>query len=206
MIIVDSSALIVQVIVLKPKGKNTVKGKESEPNQEPLLKASIKILANITKENILSKGSMYKHREQRHLVMATLAKKTVIEEDINNQAFYSVFMASAKSIIIKIKISDLLKEPSNQRELKAHLKKTEFLLAYREELWKLDSKGIFEVIKEDTEHKISNISLLSLIWVFKYKGDSDRNLIKYKSRLVVREDLQTTQEDIYTIIIAIQSF
>ena len=122
--------------------------------------------------------------------MATLLGKNVTKEDVSNQAFYSAFMVSAKSSIMKVKISDLPKEPSNWKELKAHPKKAEFLLACREELRELDSKGIFEVLKEDTEHEISDISLLPLMWVFKYKGDSDRNLTKYKSRLMAREDLQ----------------
>ena len=184
------------------------KEKELEPNQKPLPKAPINILINILKKNFLPKDSVWIYREKRHLVMATLAGKSVIKEDINIQAFYSVFMASTKSTIIKIKISDLSKEPSNWRELKAHLKKTEFLLACRKELQEFDSKGTFKVVHKGTklDRKINDISLLSLIWVFKYKGDSDGNLIKYKSRLIARGDLQIIQKDIYAIIAAIQSF
>ena len=140
--------------------------------------------------------------------MAILLGKNITEEDVSNQAFYSAFIASAKSNITKIKISDLLKEPSNWRELKAYPKKAEFLSAYREELQEFDSKGTFEVVQEGTnlDREMNDISLLPLIWVFKYKGDSNKNLIKYRSQLVARGDLQTTEEDTYAAIAAIQSF
>ena len=44
------------------------------------------------------------------------------------------------------------------------------------------------------------------MWVFKYKIDLDDYLIKYKSQLIVRGDLQTIKEDIYIITTAIQIF
>ena len=61
-----------------------MKTKELEPNQEPLLKAPTKILANIIKENILSEESIQKYREQRYLAIVILAGKIVIKEDISN--------------------------------------------------------------------------------------------------------------------------
>src|SRR3954451_21726422 len=48
--------------------------------------------------------------------------------------------------------------------------------------------------------------ILPLIWVFKYKFDSDGYLIKYKARICVRGDLQWTEEDTYAATLAIRTF
>ena len=97
-------------------------------------------------------------------------------------------MAAANtSIISKIKISDLPMEPKTWKELKTHSKKAEFLLVCQQKLEELSKKGTFEIIQKETP--MNNISLLSLIWVFKYKIDLDGYIIKYKSRLVAKEDL-----------------
>ena len=53
---------------------------------------------------------------------------------------------------------------------------------------------------------MDDISLLPLMWIFKYKIDSDRYITKYKSRLIVRGDLQSIKEDTYAAITAIQTF
>lgn len=48
--------------------------------------------------------------------------------------------------------------------------------------------------------------VLPLIWVFKYKLDNDGYLSKYKARICVRGDLQTTAEETYTATLAIRIF
>jgi hypothetical protein len=47
---------------------------------------------------------------------------------------------------------------------------------------------------------------LPLLWVFKYKFDNEGYLIKYKARICVRGDLQTTAEDTYAATLAIRIF
>jgi len=51
-----------------------------------------------------------------------------------------------------------------------------------------------------------NHEVLPLIWVFKYKFDNDGYLTKYKARICVRGDLQTTAEETYTATLAIRIF
>ena len=53
---------------------------------------------------------------------------------------------------------------------------------------------------------LSYKDLLPLIWVFKYKTDSDGFITKYKSRLVARSNLQATEEETYAATVAIQTF
>ena len=48
--------------------------------------------------------------------------------------------------------------------------------------------------------------VLPLLWVFKYKLDSDGYLTKYKARICVRGDLQTIAEDTYAATLAIRIF
>ena len=45
--------------------------------------------------------------------------------------------------------------------------------------------------------------LLPLIQVFKYKTDSDNYITKYKSKLIIKEDLQYIKEKIYAAIMTI---
>jgi hypothetical protein len=42
--------------------------------------------------------------------------------------------------------------------------------------------------------------------VFKYKFDTDGYLIKFKARLCVRGDLQSTEQDIYAATLAVRIF
>jgi hypothetical protein len=47
---------------------------------------------------------------------------------------------------------------------------------------------------------------VSLLWVFKYNSDSEGYLTKYKARICVRGDLQTTAEKTYAATLAIRGF
>ena len=150
----------------KGKGKKSLREPESS-SQVPLTiepkKKSAKITSDINRGNILLEGSTRMRRGRRQEAMAILAGKDIIEEDVRNQAFYSAFIASAKTNITRIKISDLPKEPTNWREFKAYPKKAEFFSACREELRELDQKGTFKVIPEGVKEEIDNISLLPLM-------------------------------------------
>ena len=48
--------------------------------------------------------------------------------------------------------------------------------------------------------------VLPLLWVFKFKLDSEGYLTKYKARICVRGDLQTTAEETYAATLAIRVF
>ena len=61
------------------------------------------------------------------------------------------------------------------------------MTGYRKEIANLTKMGIFNII--DVLKDLIPRDLLPLMWVFKYKTDSDGFIIKYKSRLVARDDL-----------------
>ena len=55
------------------------------------------------------------------------------------------------------------------------------------EITDIESKDTFKIIL--INEFINKFLLLSLIWVFKYKTDSDKYVTKFKSRLVARGNL-----------------
>ena len=61
------------------------------------------------------------------------------------------------------------------------------MIKYGKEIADLTKIRIFNII--DIFLDLFYKDLLPLIWVFKYKTDSDGFIIKYKSRLVIRRDL-----------------
>ncbi len=54
--------------------------------------------------------------------------------------------------------------------------------------------------------KKANQSRISLIWMFKYKFDIDDYLKKFKTRLCVRDDLQSTNQNTYATTFAAKTF
>jgi hypothetical protein len=69
-------------------------------------------------------------------------------------------------------------------------------------------KEFFELKKRDTFSWVekANQSRISLIWVFKYKFDIDDYLKKFKTRLCVRDDLQSTDQNIYAVTLTAKTF
>ena len=61
------------------------------------------------------------------------------------------------------------------------------MTGYGKEITDLTKISIFNII--DILEYVIPKDLLSLMWVFKYKTDSNDFIIKYKSRLVIRGDL-----------------
>ena len=49
---------------------------------------------------------------------------------------------------------------------------------------------------------IKVISLL-LLWIFKYKFNTDNYLIKFKAHLCIRDNLQIIKQKIYTVILTV---
>ena len=47
---------------------------------------------------------------------------------------------------------------------------------------------------------------IPITWVFKYKFDDQRYLIKYKARLCARDDFQKTEQNTYAAILAARIF
>ena len=61
------------------------------------------------------------------------------------------------------------------------------MIGYGKEIADLIKMSIFNII--DMSEDLIPRDLLPLMWVFKYKTDSDGFIIKYKSRFVARGDL-----------------
>ena len=141
-------------------------------------------------------------REPRRFGMAILAGRDLTSEDISMRQYHTAFAAGTKEKN-RIRIQDLPKEPRNWKELKAHPKKEEFVAACAAEIRELEKKETFRIEPMSSKRRED---LLPLMWVFKYKVDSDGYLTKYKSRLVARGDLQSTTEDTYAATVAIQTF
>jgi hypothetical protein len=69
-------------------------------------------------------------------------------------------------------------------------------------------KEFFELRKRSTFSWIekANQSRIFLIWVFKYKFDINDYLKKFKTRLCVRNDLQSTDQNTYAITLTVKTF
>jgi hypothetical protein len=72
----------------------------------------------------------------------------------------------------------------------------------------ITQKEFFELKKRDTFSWIekANQSRISLIWVFKYKFDINDYLKKFKTRLCVRNDLQSIDQNTYAITLIVKTF
>ena len=62
----------------------------------------------------------------------------------------------------------------------------DFITSYEKEIKELENKKTFK--KVDILKGITTKNLLPLMWVFKYKSDSNGYITKYKSRFVARGD------------------
>ena len=81
---------------------------------------------------------------------------------------------------------------------------------YLNEFKKAADKEFYALFKKETfkytDKSQIDILLLLLIWVFIYKFDQDRYLLKHKARLVVQGDLQYIDKDTYIATLAAQVF
>jgi hypothetical protein len=80
-----------------------------------------------------------------------------------------------------------------------------FIAAMQREITGIKRKNTYQTIawKDFDAHENEVLPLLS---VFKYKLDSEGHLTKYKARICVRGDLQTTAEETYAATLAIRVF
>ena len=82
----------------------------------------------------------------------------------------------------------------------------EFKKAADKEFNTLYAKNTFEYIEqtdiEQTDFKKTDKKILPLMWIFKYKFDTDGCLIKYKARLCARGDLQIINLETYAATLA----
>jgi hypothetical protein len=80
-----------------------------------------------------------------------------------------------------------------------------FIAAMQREISDVKRKDTYRTITWKDFNAQDN-EVLPLLWVFKYRLDSEGYLTKYKARVCVRGDLQTTAEDTYAATLAIRIF
>jgi hypothetical protein len=105
-----------------------------------------------------------------------------------------------KSQISKLHRNDLLVESRYWRQMLRHRFSQEFQMTVQKEFFELKKRDIFSWVKK------ANQSRIFLIWVFKYKFDTDDYLKKFKTRLCVKDDLQSTNQNIYAITLIAKTF
>ncbi len=84
----------------------------------------------------------------------------------------------------------------------SHIHSAEFKATADVEIKALLLKGTFKyasILKTDD-------TPLPVMWLFTYKFDEDRYLLKHKARIVAQGDLQTLEEETYTTTLAAQTF
>ena len=91
-------------------------------------------------------------------------------------------------------------EPRNWRQMLKHRFAREFEHAAIRELNELEKRGAYELTHKNEQKTVP------LTWVFKYKFDTDGYLVKFKARLCVRGDLQSTEQDTYAATLAARTF
>jgi hypothetical protein len=105
-----------------------------------------------------------------------------------------------KSNISKLHRNDLLVESRYWKQMLRHRFSQEFQIAAQKEFSELKKRGTFFWMKKADQSRIS------LIWVFKYKFDIDDYLKKFKTRLCVRDDFQSTDQNTYAITLIAKTF
>jgi hypothetical protein len=104
----------------------------------------------------------------------------------------------------RIHQSQLPKDPLNWRDLKDHPLGEHFRADAIKEITNLEERSCWRVVK----HSFATEQLIPLKWVFRAKVDSSGYLIRCRSRVVVRGDLQpeTSILSTYAVTLAARSF
>ena len=109
--------------------------------------------------------------------------------------------ASVDLNILRIHRDRLPPEPKGWKDLSRHPFKQQFIDASHTEYAALLKRGTFREVDRQRHH-----SPLPLLWIFKYKFDTDGYLVKFKARACVRGDLQTSYTDNYAATLAVKVF
>jgi hypothetical protein len=105
-----------------------------------------------------------------------------------------------KSQISKLHKDDLFVESRYWKQMLRHRFFQKFQMIAQKEFFELKKRDIFSWIEK------ANQSRILLIWVFKYKFDINDYLKKFKTRLCVKDDLQSTDQNTYAITLIVKTF
>jgi hypothetical protein len=120
-----------------------------------------------------------------------------------------IFNTKASKFVIKttssskFHISNLSKSFLHWRVMLRHSHAEEFLKAAQMKYDAIETRRIWKIVDKRDDYK-----LISLKWIFIYKSDSDDFLSKYKTRIVIRDDLQKVNnaQNVYTATLASKIF
>jgi reverse transcriptase-like protein len=141
---------------------------------------------------------------QRNRMPSRRAAHATALQDLSNLSGYMNAFATALQVPVfqKMHQKDLPPEPKSWKDMLRHRFSEQFQVAATQEFRKLQQKETFEYVDITDQQE----TLLPLLWVFKYKFDSDGYLTKFKARLCARGDLQPTMQDTYAATLAAQTF
>jgi hypothetical protein len=105
-----------------------------------------------------------------------------------------------KSQISKLHRNDLFVESRYWKQMLRHRFSQEFQMIAQKEFFELKKRNTFSWVEK------ANQSRIFLIWVFKYKFDINDYLKKFKTRLCVRDDLQSTDQNTYAVTLIVKTF
>ncbi len=105
-----------------------------------------------------------------------------------------------KSQISKLHKDDLFVKSRYWKQMLKHRFFQKFQMIAQKEFFELRKRSTFSWIEK------ANQSRIFLIWVFKYKFDINDYLKKFKTRLCVRNDLQSTDQNTYAITLTVKTF
>jgi hypothetical protein len=105
------------------------------------------------------------------------------------------------SVVFKLHRDDLSIESRYWRQMLHHRFSQEFQSAAIKKLTELKKRETFLLIE-----KRSNQIRISLIWMFKYKFDTNEYVEKFKTWLCFRDDLQMIYQNIYATTLAARTF
>jgi hypothetical protein len=105
-----------------------------------------------------------------------------------------------KSQISKLHRDDLFVESRYWKQMLRHRFSQKFQMIAQKKFFELKKRSTFLWVEK------ANQSRISLIWVFKYKFDIDDYLKKFKTRLCVKNDFQSIDQNTYATIFAAKTF
>ena len=183
-------------------------------------KASRDINSSVDTDNILPEGmERGRNRNRRYEAYSTaLTQAKNGELNSYHAAFSANIMASSYYISNQEHKKDhtptqstcfhrdsLPIEPENYRQMLKHPHAEGFKLAMQMEIQALVAKNTWTEVNINAG-TIAGKTPIPTMWMFKYKLDEKGCLVKYKSRLCARGDLQRTEQDTFAATLAARIF
>jgi hypothetical protein len=117
-----------------------------------------------------------------------------VQIDLKNETFISAN---------RIHISTLLSSSTHWRVMLRHSHDEEFKKATQMKFDAINSRDTWEIMNKS----IVNQKIMSLKWIVIYKNDSNNYFIKYKARIIMKDDLQDADsQNVYAVTLTLKIF